>query len=107
MGLREELNAISPLYAKEALAGQLATDDEKTVDNAVELVNKYKKLLSDYPALQMLFALIAEASLGLENYSIEEKRSVLVGAGAALQGVKAMANKQIFDDLETPSDLED
>jgi hypothetical protein len=107
MALREALNDISPDYAAEALRGQIASDNEKSIDDADKLIDKYKRLLSDYPALQKLFDLIAQASLSLEGISIEDKKSVIIGAGAALQGVKAMANKQVFDDLETPTDLED
>ena len=107
MGLRKELNEIPPGYAAEALSGQLASADQNPVYSTVDLIEKYKTILADYPALQMLFALIAEASLSLETYSLEEKRSVLEGAGAALEGVKAMANKQIFDDLELPTDLQE
>lgn len=106
MGLREELTGISPRYVAEALAGQLESRDRTDVNDAVDLIEKYKKLLNDYPALQMLFALIADATLSLETTSLDEKRGVLMGAGHALDGVKAVANKQIFDGLELPPDLE-
>ena len=107
MTLRDELIKVSGDEAFESMSGQLATDHlEFSADfTDDEALVWYRQRLKEYPALERLFQIVATLALNPEN-SDSVTSGMITGAGLALLGVKAAANRQVFEGLEAPPDLE-
>jgi hypothetical protein len=105
MPLREELLNVDPELIREAITAQLGTDAFRSNAAPVEeVIQHYRGLLVDYPALQFLFELLASTSMTYEAPDVQKVS--IAAAGVALVAIKATANKQIFSDLQVPPDLE-
>jgi hypothetical protein len=104
MGLREELINLQTEDVRVALVGQLKSDTPPGMA-IPERINWYSERLADYPSLQRAFELVVQTALEAEEYPDDLKNATIAGAGIAYLSVKAVANHQIFNGLETPPDL--
>jgi len=107
MALREELRNIDPEAVLSALSGQVTTEPFIDSSEQTDWIRTHSDLLKEYPALDEIFRFICTVPLGSEKLTDQESAAFIAGAGLGLLAVKAIANSQVFEGLETPPDLED